>query len=135
MEPKTTQCFLLFTYLIIPVLVVAAFIIPIFTSAPEKSPGLSKDEELVAEFALNQTRQFIGGTLRPLTVTGIKVIDIYKKPGKTKIYLPNPNEPEGISEYTFPNDYIVRIKVYTYFGFSNTLKLKLGKNGVEEIGE
>jgi len=108
MEPKTTQCFLLFTYLIIPVLVVAAFIIPIFTSAPE---------------------------LRPLTVTGIKVIDIYKKPGKTKIYLPNPNEPEGISEYTFPNDYIVRIKVYTYFGFSNTLKLKLGKNGVEEIGE
>jgi hypothetical protein len=35
---------------------------------PEKPSGLSNEEELVGEFALNQTRQFIGGSLEPIMV-------------------------------------------------------------------
>jgi hypothetical protein len=35
---------------------------------PEKPSGLSNKEELVGEFALNQTRQFIGDSLEPIMV-------------------------------------------------------------------
>jgi len=58
MEPKKLRLF--FLLCLIPVLVAAAFAIPMFTSVPEKPPGLSKEEELVAEFALNQARQYAG---------------------------------------------------------------------------
>ncbi|KFD40477.1 hypothetical protein DK28_0205145 [Peptococcaceae bacterium SCADC1_2_3] len=137
MEPKTLRRFLLFFYLIlilVPVLVVAAFVIPMFTSAPEKPPGLSKEEEFVAEFALNQTRQFIGGSLEPTMVMRMRVIDIHKKPGKTNIYLPDSNAPDGIREYTFQKAYTVKVKLYTFFGLSwSTIKLKLGEGEHGEI--
>ena len=58
MEPKILRLLLLFC--LIPVLVVAAYVIPMFTSVPEKPPGLSREEELAAEFALIQARQFYG---------------------------------------------------------------------------
>jgi len=133
MKPKILRLFLLLC--LIPVLVVAAFVIPMFTSVPEIPPGLSREEELVAEFALNQARQFYGGSLAPLMITGMKVISIQKKPGKTKIYLPkNPNKPEGTVYYTFQNAYNVKVKVYTFFGFTGSiLVLNLREGGMNEI--
>jgi len=85
MKPKNLR--LLLFLCLIPVLVVAAFVIPMFTSVPEIPPGLSREDELMAEYALFQVRLVSGGPLR-LMIRGLKVISIQKKPGKTKIYLP-----------------------------------------------
>ena len=116
MKPKNL-CLFLFLCLI-PVLVVAAFVIPMFTSVPEIPPGLSREDELMAEYALYQSRLKSEGPLH-LMIRGMKVISIQKKPGKTEIYLPkNSNKPKGTIDYTFQNAYNVKVKTYTFFGFT-----------------
>ena len=115
MEPKNL-CLFLFLCLL-PVLVVAAFVIPMFASVPKIPPGLSREDELVAEYALNQVRLESGGPLG-LIIRGTKVISIQKKPGETKIYLPDPKKEEGVVYYTFQNAYNVEVKIYTFFGFN-----------------
>ncbi|MFA5384928.1 MAG: hypothetical protein WC364_09755 [Eubacteriales bacterium] len=88
----------------------------------------------MGEFALNQTRQFIGGSLEPIMVLRLRVIDISKKPGKTNIYLPDANASDGSREYTFQKAYTVKVKLYTFFSLPwSTIELKLGEGEHGEI--
>gem|GEM_PF-1365976 len=87
-----------------------------FLLIQEKLPGLSSEEKVVADYALLQVGQAIGGSLEPLVAFRFKVTNITRKPGESLIYLPPDETPGSVRFYKLNCAYEITVDAYTVFG-------------------
>jgi hypothetical protein len=105
-----------------------------FLLIQEKLLGPSSEEKVVAEYAVLQVRQLMGGSLEPLVAFRFRVTNITKKPGESLIYLPPDETPGSVRYYKLNCAYEITVDAYTFFGIRcSQFVVDTGKGSVHRL--
>jgi hypothetical protein len=81
---------------------------------------LRGEKKIAAEYSLLQTRLFIGGSLEPLFLYKLKVVDVEPYNGIATVYLPPPKIPGEVRWYRLDRSYKATVQSYTIFGLKGS---------------
>jgi hypothetical protein len=91
------------------VLIVSAYLVPAVIYRSNASAFIG-EERTFAQFALKEARKFIGGSLEPVYVTSMQIIELEKLPSKKPLIC-------GYSHtFTVSKTYTAKVKMYAWFG-------------------